>query len=443
MKFFVVFALLSAVLCIAADTHQFLVFTDIHIADDYVVGSKPETFCTEGTGDAGEYGYYNCDTPLKTLQSALRFAKNVEPLDFVLWLGDSPTKYLEHPKHNQTTEHIMENVARVAELLTESFPNTQIFPAIGNHDHNPDNGFGVNESEYLKQLAQIWSKWLPEDALDTVRHGGYYTMPVPGVEGLRIVSLNTLYWSTSNPWMGNVTGDVAGQFMWLEKILHVARYSGERVLLIGHVPPVYEIAFNQWRPDYYDMFTDIITQYQEVVIGSLFGHMHQDLFSVVAPASNPNNLLIPVMVLPGITPRASALHPTYGDLPGKNPAIRVYQFDAKQLIDYTEYYADIEEANSLQRPPEWIPEYTFSKEYGLPDLTPKSFNSLAKRLVNNQDDWCKFYSHFFVHNLHASQTTMNLIRRAVVCSTLYTTTPEFVACEASSMPTFDCSSYYH
>jgi len=416
-----------------------MVFTDVHIADDYVVGSNPETFCTEGKGDAGEYGYYNCDTPAKTFASSLRFAKNFDNLDFVVWLGDSPTKYAEHPKHNQTTEHIMENVARVVDLFSQTFPNTTIFPTLGNHDHNPDNGFGPDEKEYLEQIAKLWSNWLPEDALETVRRGGYYSLPVPGVKGLNIVSLNTLYWSTSNPWMANVTGDVAGQFAWLEKILHVADYSGEHVIIIGHVPPVYEIAFNQWRPDYYDMFTDLLSHYPGVVVNSLYGHMHQDVFGVVAPVTNPNNLLVPAMVIPGITPRASAIHPTYGDLPGKNPGIRVYTYDSTGLLDYTQYYADIEQANQLQRPLEWIPDYSFQKEYGLPDLSAKSFNTLAKNLVNSESTWCNFYSHFFVRNFHASQTTMDLIRRPVVCGTLYTTEIEFLECVASSMPTFQCN----
>jgi len=82
-----------------------------------------------------------------------------------------------------------------------------VFPTLGNHDHNPDNGFGPDEPEYLEQIAKIWSQWLPDDALETVRYGGYYWMPVPGVQGLHIVSLNTMYWSATNSLMANVTGD--------------------------------------------------------------------------------------------------------------------------------------------------------------------------------------------------------------------------------------------
>jgi len=435
--YFLLFFICIAVNCYA-DEHQFLVFTDIHIADDYVVGSDPPTFCTEGKGSAGYYGHYNCDTPLNVYSSVLRFSKNIEPLDFILWLGDSPTKYLEHPKHNQTTEHIMENVERVATFISAAFPNTPVFPTLGNHDHNPDDAFGPNEPEYLEQIAKIWSQWLPEDALKTVRQGGYYSMPAPGVEGLHIVSLNTLYWSSTNSWMSNVTGDVAGQFAWLENILQVARSRGEKIIVIGHVPPIVEVAINQWRPDYYDTYSDLLSRYPDVVIAHIFGHMHQDLFSIIVPVTNPTNLLSPAMVVPGVTPRSSASSPDRGMMPGKNPSIRVYSFDANHLIDYTQYYADIDQANQYQRPLEWITDYSFCKEYGLPDLSVTSFNELAKRILNNQDDWCKFYSHLFVRRECSTQTGHDIIRRGVVCSTLYTTVPEYLSCAASSLPSFTC-----
>ncbi len=118
----VLFSLAVALCCAlsalaAEEKGRFLVLTDVHIADDYVVGSAPKTFCTAGTGKAGEHGYYNCDTPEATFLSSLRFSQSVGPYEFVLWLGDSPTKYLEHPQHNQTTAHVMENVRRVAEHI--------------------------------------------------------------------------------------------------------------------------------------------------------------------------------------------------------------------------------------------------------------------------------------------------------------------------------------
>lgn len=432
-------ALCGALCCVAAEERgRFLVLTDVHIADDYVVGSAPKTFCTAGTGKAGEHGYYNCDTPMDTFASSLRFAQSVGPYEFVLWLGDSPTKYLEHPQHNQTTAHVMENVRRVADTIAAAFPDTPVFPNLGNHDHNPDDALAPNETAYLDAVAKLWARWLPADVLETVRRGGYYSAPVRGTPGLRVVSLNTLYWSATNAWTANLTGDIGGQFAWLKQVFAQARAAREHVLVVGHVPPVFEVAINQWRPDFYDRYAALLAQYTDTVVGHIFGHMHQDVFSVIAPPAHSSLLLSPAMVVPGVTPRSSNMAPDSGPMPGKNPAIRVYDYSPSQLLDYTQYYADLAAANAEHRPLEWRRDYTFRAEYGLPDLSAQSFHTLAKRVAENQDDWCKFYTHLFVRNLRAPQAYANLVRRAVVCSNLYTTLTEYLSCTTSKLPTFVC-----
>lgn len=41
----------------------------------------------------------------------------------------------------------------------------------------------------ILQMADLWSDWLPEDCLNTIRQGGYYTTLLR--PGHRIVSINT------------------------------------------------------------------------------------------------------------------------------------------------------------------------------------------------------------------------------------------------------------
>jgi len=47
-------------------------------------------------------------------------------------------------------------------------------------------------------LAQMWSKWLPAPALETVKYAGYYTTLTP--DGVRIISLNTNLGCNSENW---------------------------------------------------------------------------------------------------------------------------------------------------------------------------------------------------------------------------------------------------
>ena len=46
-----------------------------------------------------------------------------------------------------------------------------------------------------KRIAQYWKEWVefPEEALDTVAVGGYYTMMIR--KGLRLISVNSDLWS--------------------------------------------------------------------------------------------------------------------------------------------------------------------------------------------------------------------------------------------------------
>lgn len=56
--FFSSFLFIFALSTVQAYTGTFWVVTDIHAADDYVSGTDPTTFCTQGTGVAGRFMSY-------------------------------------------------------------------------------------------------------------------------------------------------------------------------------------------------------------------------------------------------------------------------------------------------------------------------------------------------------------------------------------------------
>lgn len=57
-----------------------------------------------------------------------------------------------------------------------------------------ESGFDM---EWLYQgVADMWAAWLPEDTMDTIKLGGFFShSPVPG---LRVVSINMNYCNTFN-----------------------------------------------------------------------------------------------------------------------------------------------------------------------------------------------------------------------------------------------------
>ena len=76
--------------------------------------------------------------------------------------------------------------------VTDHFPNTKVFPAIGNHEAFPVNMFPVNDeavpqlydpSWLYNSLADLYHHWLPNPGQQsTLRDSGYYSVSVPLIQ---------------------------------------------------------------------------------------------------------------------------------------------------------------------------------------------------------------------------------------------------------------------
>lgn len=101
------------------------------------------------------------------------------------------------------------------------------------------------------QLALEWSRWLPEEALESVREGGYYSFLVR--PGFRVISVNGNYCGHNNFFLLLNSTDPFGQLDWLIKQLDKAESSGEKVHIINHVPPGQPDCLKTWSRNYYDI----------------------------------------------------------------------------------------------------------------------------------------------------------------------------------------------
>ena len=72
--------------------------------------------------------------------------------------------------------------------------------------------------------------------------------------------------------------------------------------------------------------------------------------------------------------------------PATNPAIRLLKFDPEsfELLDAATYTADLHEANKLGAL-NWKKEYDFKQRFGMDDMSPRSFERLATRLLAQED----------------------------------------------------------
>lgn len=172
----------------------------------------------------------------------------------------------------------------------------------------------INSKWLYNFVADEWSNWLPQSALDTLRNGGYYTFIIK--PRLRVVALNNNLCFTFNMWVicalcvwGARTSyihqiisiwfsiefsllkllcfvwvrwlhygseEMRKQLQWLHDTLLSAEVAGESVHILGHVPPSTASCVHSWNREY----DKIVRRFAHIISGQFFGHTHRDEFNV-------------------------------------------------------------------------------------------------------------------------------------------------------------------
>uniref|UniRef100_A0A3Q4AJ71 Sphingomyelin phosphodiesterase n=1 Tax=Mola mola TaxID=94237 RepID=A0A3Q4AJ71_MOLML len=288
---------------------RILFLTDIHWDQEYEAGSsadcKEPLCCRKDSGfpswrrrEAGYWGTYGkCDLPLRTVKNLLENAALAGPWDWVYWTGDIPA----HNIWSQTRNQQLTELKVISRLIHKYLgPDVIVYPAIGNHESTPVNSFpppfvhGNRSSSWLySAMAEEWSPWLSVQALKTLRRGGFYTMEIQ--PGLRVVSLNMNFCSRENFWLMVNSTDPADQLQWLVTVLQASEDKGEKVHIVGHIPP--GLCLSSWSWNYYH----IINRYESTITGQFFGHTHLDEFQMFYDEPTMTRPLGVAFIAPSVT----------------------------------------------------------------------------------------------------------------------------------------------
>jgi sphingomyelin phosphodiesterase len=127
---------------------KILHITDLHLDLTYTVGNNAECdlpMCCGNTSGiapnpdsaAGYWGSYLCDVPQWTFKHILEHIKEAhdDELDYIMLTGDFPA----HDVWLQSKEHNLATAKTVMDYVKEVFPDTQVFPSLGNHEPFPCN----------------------------------------------------------------------------------------------------------------------------------------------------------------------------------------------------------------------------------------------------------------------------------------------------------------
>ncbi|KAM4795827.1 acid sphingomyelinase-like phosphodiesterase 3b [Rhinophrynus dorsalis] len=394
MKSFIFWLLLACICFSSAERGYFWHLTDLHLDPNYTVTSDPARVCPSAgdqlVTDAGEWGNYLCDSPRVLINSSIMAMKRILPdPDFILWTGDD-TPHVPNEKLGE--EDVLEIVEWLTKLIQQTFPTTKVYSALGNHDFHPKNMLPPQNNSIYYRISKFWSSWLNNESILSFQKGAYYSENLTdlGFKGSMIV-LNTNLYYDSNSITANME-DPGDQFQWLEEQLRRASQIGNKVYIVGHVPPGYfeKKRGKPWfRENFNKRYVDIIKKHHNVIQGQFFGHHHTDSFRMFY--SDSGNPISSMFIAPGITPWKTTLPGVNNG--ANNPGIRIFEYDRQslQVLDMVTYYLNLTYANKVS--PRWEKEYRLTEAFQVPDGSAQSMHNVLEKISTDRCYLQKYYEY--------------------------------------------------
>ncbi|RDW83499.1 hypothetical protein BP5796_04990 [Coleophoma crateriformis] len=387
---------------------QIVHISDIHVDHSYVAGSNyncansicchvltPSDAPNVTQYHAGPFGNTNCDSPVDLEESLYAAIQELIPdAAFTLFTGD----LVEGAVWLTTKQEVINDMNDVKSKMSGL---DLVYSAVGNHDSGvvnlfPQSGLPANitsSSQYIYDtLSSDWESWIGTEAAAQVTNNfGSYSVVHPN-SNLRIISVNTQFWTKENFWLYTPTmsRDPSGQLAWLVSELQSAEDAGQRAYIIGHMPMGRTDAL--W--DYSDYFDQVIQRYSATIASQFFGHTHHDQWEV-AYTDYLNQTASSATAISYIT---SALTPTSG-----NPTFRVYSVDPDtyEVLDYTVYFANYT-LPGYQSKPTWAKYYSVKETYGAlldppytdpsAPLTPEFWHNVTQMFIEDDTQFNNYYA---------------------------------------------------
>jgi sphingomyelin phosphodiesterase acid-like 3 len=373
------------------------------------------------------FSQYGQDTNWWLLRSSLDEMQNRLPHPaVVLFTGDSLAHQFPHLFQSVTKDSdreryrkfVRETMQFLALQLRNRFPTSRILITPGNDDDDCGNYSVEADGAFLHDTAEIARDLAKGN--DAVRasweHLGSFDVPHPTLHAVRIISLNTIFFSGKyqsqkfSAGCAVVPSDAPNEvFSWLESRLKQAHNAHEKVWLMFHIPPgidpftslqTYRMLKKNnpsqaespqlctsavvplWVPARTAQFDELLKEYRGTIVAVFAGHTHDDDFRLPNPASagSPSILINP------------PISPVYN----QNPAFKTLTFgNDGSLLDSAVYYLSNLTLASKTTAGEWQLEYQFSKEWKLAGISTSTLTTLNEKIRNDdtvRDEWLKLYN---------------------------------------------------
>jgi hypothetical protein len=370
----------------SARAEKFLSVSDVHFnpfADPAIVpkleaADVPEWEAILASSTVTAFSTYGSDINDPLFRSAVaEMRKQLPSPAFVLISGDFLAHDFEKNYQQYATDKskaaysafVTKTNAYIASVFRGAYPGVRIYPALGNNDSDCGDYAVAPDGAFLANFRDVWNGAVDSRSFDRrFPTGGYYHADVPALYGVRIIALNTNFFSTHYENPCGTPGPDPGlqELMWLDAELQLARERGKRVWLLFHIPPGMDVydsvtyggtcpgikAETFWKDEYLQKYLRITSAHRQTIAGSFAGHTHQDEFRIASRDF--------IHITPSVTP-----------IFGNNPAFEIVEVRRNgDIAGYTAWHLP-----NVTLP--WVREYSFDEAYGKTKYDTATLTQLA------------------------------------------------------------------
>lgn len=197
-------------------------------------------------------------------------------------------------------------------------------------------------------------------------------------QNVKFISINSQILDGFNVYLMGVTSFPWNFLQMLAGELYRSEKAGQKVILLNHIEITDYFAIRELNV----ALLYILERFQDTIMTYLSGHTHFDQLRFMR--GQDGQVFAANYISPSIT--TSSCY---------NPSFRMYHYGDGKLVDYDQYYFDIDEANERAEKGDFKFEfrhaYSFLKRYGLKDTSKEEIGKLYLRLKSRKDPVIKDY----------------------------------------------------
>jgi sphingomyelin phosphodiesterase acid-like 3 len=330
----------------------------------------------------------------------------------------------------------------VAELRG-SFPHMPIYVALGNNDTNCGDYQLDAGSDFLAQAGKIVATSLPssqqQNVIKQFAEGGYFsvTMAAPMRE-TRFIVINDLFQAPKYTTCGGLPNQTAAkaEMAWLKGQLEEARQSGQKVWVMGHIPPgvnAYSTVAKMMNicakasPVTFlssDTLADLLIEHADVIRLGIFAHTHMDEMRLLEPqdgdAQSSVGHSVAIKMVASISP-----------VDGNNSSFTIARVNPTSAV--LQDYEVIAASNQTGIGTNWATEYDYAKTYHETQFSPASVNKLITGFKSDRES-SEAASQDYIRNYFVGDRSVELkpFWPQYVCGLANFTAKAFAACVCSA-----------